>query len=72
MALLSIVYAALLPAFFPASGVRTPDLAAGILALWNPGILLSFEILWVVAFLHTGMSRVTGATVRLHVVKERV
>lgn len=72
MALISIVYALFLPALFPATGTGIPDLAAGMLALWDPGVLLFFEILWVVAFIHTGMSRVTGATVRLHVVKEKV
>jgi hypothetical protein len=72
MSLLSIVYAFLILAFFPPAGVGTPDLAAGIFALWDPGVLLFFEILWVVAFIHTGRSRVIGASIRLHVVKEKI
>ena len=35
-------------------------------------IILFFEILWGAAFLHTGRSRVTGATVRLHVVEGKI
>jgi hypothetical protein len=49
-----------------------PALSAGLLALWNPGTLLFFEILWLAAFIHTGRSRVTGATVRLHVVEGNI
>ncbi len=72
MALLSIVYAFLLLALFPTAGDTIPDLRAGLLTLWDPAVLLFFEILWVAAFIHTGRSRVTGATIRLHVVKEKI
>ncbi|MCL5808837.1 MAG: prolipoprotein diacylglyceryl transferase [Deltaproteobacteria bacterium] len=72
MALLSIVYAFLLLAFFPAAGGKIPDLKAGLITLWNPGVILFFEILWGAAFLHTGRSRVTGAKIRLHVVEGKI
>jgi hypothetical protein len=72
MALLSILYTFLLLAFFPADGGEIPDLMAGLLALWDPGVILFFELLWIAAFIHTGRSRVTGSTVRLHVVKENI
>ncbi|MDA8126163.1 MAG: prolipoprotein diacylglyceryl transferase [Deltaproteobacteria bacterium] len=72
MALLSIAYALLLLFLFPAAGDALPDLATGLRALWDPGVILFFQVLWVAAFLYTGRSRVTGATVRLHVVKEQV
>jgi hypothetical protein len=72
MALLSIVYAFLLLPLFPIVGDSTPDLWAGLYALWDPAVLLFFEILWVVTFIHTGRSRVTGATIHLHVVKEEI
>ena len=72
MALLSVGYAFLLLLLFPAEGVEKPDLKAGLLALWDPGIILFFQILWLAAFLHTGRSRVTGATVRLHVAQEKI
>jgi prolipoprotein diacylglyceryltransferase len=69
MALLSILYAFLLLAFFPEEGGEIPDLMSGLLALGDPGVILFFELLWIAAFIHTGRSRVTGARVRLHVVK---
>ena len=72
MALLSILYALLLLAFFPAGRGEIPDLKAGLLALWDPGVILFFEILWGVAFIFTGRSRVTGASVRLHVIEGKI
>jgi prolipoprotein diacylglyceryltransferase len=72
MSLLSIMYAFLILAVFPSTEAETPDLAAGVLTLWDPAVLLFFEILWVAAFIHTGRSRVTSATIRLYVVKEKI
>ncbi len=72
MSLLSIPYAFLIMILFPHTGDAKPDLATGFLALWDPAVLLCLEVLWIVAFLYTGRSRVTGSTIRLHVVKERI
>jgi hypothetical protein len=71
MALLSIGYALLLLAIFPEAG-GIPDLAAALASLWDPAVLLLFQGLWVAVFLHTGRSRVTDATVRLHVLPDRI
>jgi len=72
MALLSILYVFLLLAFFPAAKAGIPNLVAGLITLWDPTVILFFELLWITAFIHTGRSQVTGATVRLHVVKEKI
>jgi hypothetical protein len=72
MSLFAIGYTVAIVAMFPSADVRMPDLAAGLLALWAPGILLFFQILWVIVFIYTGRSRVTGATVHLHVIKEKI
>jgi len=72
MSLLSIGYAFLILAVFPSGEAATPDLAAGMLTLWDPAVLLFFELLWIAAFIYTGRSRVTGATIRLHVVREKI
>jgi len=72
MSLLAIPYALAILTLFPEGGAEAPDLAAGLLALWDPAVLLFFEILWGGAFVYTGLSRVTGATVRLHVVKDKI
>jgi hypothetical protein len=72
MALLSIAYAFLLLAILPPAGSKMPDLATGLLAVWDPGVILFFEMLWLAAFIHTGRSRTTGATIRLCVVEKEI
>lgn len=72
MSLGSILYIFPILALFPLTGDGTPDLAAGITALWDPAVLLFLETLWGIAFVYTGRSRVTAATIRLQVVKEKI
>lgn len=72
MALLSVAYALLLAVLFREIGSGRPDLDTGLRALWDPGVILFFELLWVAAFLYTGRSRVTAATVRLHVLTDKI
>ena len=49
-----------------------PELARGFALLWSPGPLLLLQLLWVVIFLYTGLSRVTAATMSFHVNAEKV
>ena len=70
MAIISVAYAFFLFLMPPVAGGGLPDLAAGLRSLWDPGIILCLGILWLGSFIYTGRSRVTGATVRFHVVKE--
>jgi len=72
MSLLSIPYIFPVLVFFPLPDAGTPDLQTGLTALWDPAVLFFLETLWVIAFIYTGRSRVTGATIRLHVVKEKI
>jgi hypothetical protein len=39
----------------------------GLAVLWHPAILLFLQILWIAAFVYTGRSDVTGATIHFHV-----
>lgn len=58
--------------FGPESPRAAPDLAAGLSALWDPGVLLALQVLWAVVFLHTGRSVVTGSELRFHVHGDRI
>jgi hypothetical protein len=44
----------------------------GIRLLWQPGVILCLQGLWLGIFVFTGRSRVTTATLSLHVVKDQI
>ena len=71
MSLLTIPYGLLLPFLFPSIG-REPDLMAGLALLWRPDALLLLQALWIIMFLRTGRSNVTGAGLRFFVNHDRV
>jgi prolipoprotein diacylglyceryltransferase len=74
MGLTSCVYALGVVFLFPAVSVsgHPPLLGLGLAQLWQPEVLLFLQGLALVAFLYTGRSQVTGATVRFHVRPENV
>ncbi len=73
MSLAAVAYGLAAAAFLDAGGpAATPDLAAGLGALWTPGAILCLEAVWVATFLYTGISEVTGATLTFHVRRQRI
>jgi hypothetical protein len=72
MAALSVAYGFFLFFMLPDSGSMPPDLVTGVQSLWGPGMILFLGALWLCSFIYTGKSRVTGATIRFHVVKENL
>lgn len=72
MGAISIVYGWLLLPLLPGRSQATPDLAKGAAALWGPAPLLLLQLLWVLIFLYTGRSTVTGATMRFHVEERQI
>ncbi len=72
MALAGIGYCGLLPLIGSNGGGGRTDLGAGFAALWNPTPLLFFQALWLLLFIFTGFSTVTGAMLAYHVRKEKI
>ncbi|MCK9197492.1 MAG: prolipoprotein diacylglyceryl transferase, partial [Syntrophales bacterium] len=73
MSLLALPYAGGLLFFFPS--LPPPggtQLMAGLESMWTPGMILFLQILWLLIFLYTGRSRVTGAEISLSVIRDRV
>jgi hypothetical protein len=64
LAVLAAIGLACLPSPSPAA---TSSILMGLAALWHPAMLLFLQMLWIAAFLYTGRSQVTGATIRFHV-----
>lgn len=56
----------------PAPPALHANIAAGIGTLWQPALLLFLQAIWLVIFLYTGRSTVTGATLSFHVHRDRI
>lgn len=72
MAILAIGYGLILAFIFPVAQLPQARLLAGLKSLWHPGMILFLQALWVASFLYTGRSKVTGSSISLHVMKNRI
>lgn len=72
MAIVASIYAVFLPIMLPHAIVGQPDLSRGLHVIWCPGSLLLLQGLWLAIFLYTGRSRVTGSTLTLHVLEDKI
>ncbi|MBN2466693.1 MAG: prolipoprotein diacylglyceryl transferase [Deltaproteobacteria bacterium] len=68
----AVLYAAALTALVPKAFSSPPDLEAGLRTLWSPGMILFLEHLWIIFFLYTGRSKVTGSTLEIFVHHNRI
>jgi hypothetical protein len=71
MALLAIFYAMGVCLFWSGS-FPAADVVQGLRRLWNPGIILVFQALWIGIFLYMGRSQVTGARISFYVHRDRI
>ncbi len=72
LSLAGIAYAAFLAFWLTDVPSVPPDALRGIRLLWHPGVILCLQGLWLGLFFFTGRSRVTTATLSMHVVKDRI
>ncbi|MCA1959203.1 MAG: prolipoprotein diacylglyceryl transferase [Desulfomonile sp.] len=72
MAVASMLYAMGWAWLLPAVSIPAANLRAGLAALWDPAVIISLQALWLLVFLYTGRSAVTGATLSFHVHRDRV
>ncbi len=71
MALAAVAYTFVILPFFSAPLVEA-SLSNGFAALWHPGMILFFQGIWIISFLHMGRSSVTASQISFHVVKENI
>jgi hypothetical protein len=72
MSLAAVVYTLALVAMTPApAALATIPVIRGMVVLWHPAMLLFLQALWLVAFVYTGKSDVTGSTIEFHVHQHR-
>ncbi|MFH1985102.1 MAG: prolipoprotein diacylglyceryl transferase family protein [Pseudomonadota bacterium] len=72
MGLAGIAYGLAVAALMPPQTMPRPDITAGLAQLWAPGPILMLQLLWIGAFLYTGRSQVTGASIRFFVHQDRI
>jgi hypothetical protein len=72
MAAIGAVYAVALASVFTDNVAANCDIIQGLAALWHPAMIIFLQVLWLGVFLYTGKSRVTGALLSFHVIKERI
>jgi hypothetical protein len=72
MSTLAAGYILMLCYMTPTDGNPSVSLMNGLYTLWNPSVILLLQGMWIVFFLYTGRSRVTGAIMSFHVHRDRV
>jgi hypothetical protein len=72
MAGISAVYSVIIAFLFPATTTAIPSIAAGLKSLWQPSLIVLLQLLWLVAFVYTGKSQVTGSQISFHVIRDRI
>jgi hypothetical protein len=68
----SVVFSIAVVFLFPAGSLVTPNIGFGLKLLWQPALIVLIQILWLVVFVCTGRSQVTGARVSFHVIRDRI
>jgi prolipoprotein diacylglyceryltransferase len=72
MAILAIFYSVIVALSFPQFPAVAPSIAAGLKSLWQPLLILFIQLLWIVVFVYTGRSQVTGSQISFHVITDRI
>lgn len=68
-AMYSIVFVTL---WTEARAIVPPNMTHGFFTIWTPPFILFLQFIWLVIFLFTGRSHVTGATLSFHVQHEKI
>jgi len=72
MTLAGMAYAVVIALFNTDPYSVSPNLARGLLSLWNPGLIIFLALLWIAAFLFTGKSSVTCSSIDIRVVEKNI
>ena len=67
MSVLCLPYGVWISWFFSGSVRLNADVVTGIISLWNPGLIIFIQLVWITVFLYTGRSSITGARMSFHV-----
>ena len=72
LSITALIYGFMIFFFFPAVEYHTPKLVDGFNMLWDPLLIVFFQLLWVGTFIFLGRSQVTGAILDFQVHQEKI
>ena len=72
MCVIGILYALMIYALNTAGMSPATSLPAGLKTLWNPALILALLALWLIICIRSGLSRVTGSKLSLHINQHRI
>lgn len=72
MSVLSVCYALLLALLISHPHYPKTMIMDGLAILWNPGMILFLQLLWILSFLYTGRSQVTTSVMSFSVKNDRI
>lgn len=72
MALSIVIYVPLIAYCFPVREIGATSIEEGLREFWNPLVLVFCQLVWIVVFLITGRSNVTGSRLSLFVRNDRI
>jgi prolipoprotein diacylglyceryltransferase len=72
MSIAATVYALSIGFWLADVPVLEASITDGIGVLWHPGMLLFLQLLWIVSFIYTGKSSVTGSNLEIHLCHDKI
>ena len=72
MAAATVFIALCITMAFPDKGSVAPELSRAMGVVWSPWTILALQGIWLVSFLFTGRSSVTGAKISFHVQEDKI
>ena len=71
MSAAGIVYVIVAAGFFK-NPAKPPDLSLGFTAIWNPSVIIFYQLIWLALFIYHGRSMVTSSEISIHLERNRV
>ncbi len=72
MTLLAMGYTILIALLNTEPYRAVPNLMAGLLSLWHPGLIIFVTVLWVASFIYTGKSSVTCSSIDIQIIEKNI
>lgn len=72
MGAFSVIYVIAIVLIFPIQGIPAGEITDGLVLLWNPGVIIFLEFIFILSFVYTGRSQVIGAKLMFNVETHKI